>query len=352
MIREYIASFKDPFISDYDKCENKGSQETFVMLVGYTFNSNIKNAMYTARMGYCHGFADIGISYVVIDIKKSIAELEKIKNPIIFIFAHDLLSVSLDIIKNLKKYKLAIWVPPLFDNQNSFFLKHDFDPKVWSISKSIINKIIEMSPSFLFTATCSSGLSFFSSWEKMGFRVVSLPLACDTRIYNINNLDYTRIENKLTFVGSYWKSKGVQIDAYLKQYEDMLFVYGQSKWPYKNYGGIIDFPTEAKLYNTSIISPVINEPSVNLLNGQINERVFKVLGCSGFPVVDNVIAYKELFDGDVLYIPNSVKEFHEHLIYSLNNLDYNLKVRNLGYNIVMQKHTYSIRANMFLSYLK
>ena len=195
-----------------------------------------------------------------------------------------------------------------------------------------------------------SGLHFFDEWQQNGLKIASLPLACDTKLYKSkqqsSNKDFTDVD--LAFVGGYWTSKGVQIDKYLRPWEDKLTVYGYSKWPYTGYGGLIGIELEPELYNQAKVCPVINEPSVALMRGQINERVFKVLGSGGCPVVDAVPAYKELYSEDELLIAENEEHFHHLIKNLLSDRELNNLYRKKGMEATLSRHTYSHRAIEFL----
>ena len=181
---------------------------------------------------------------------------------------------------------------------------------------------------------------------------MSLPLACDTTRYNKSitpNSCFAEVE--LAFVGGYWPSKGVQLDAYLRQLESKLTVYGYNEWPYANYGGQIAATEEPVLYASASICPVINEPTVSHLHGQINERVFKVLGSGGFPIVDNVPQYRALFNLDELVIAESPEDFRHKVEYFIDWPDERKNYMLAGRKAVFSRHTYGHRAKNFLDAL-
>lgn len=325
---------------------------TAVIVVGPSFNQNIPDAMMTCRMGYCNAFEKIGIPYVIIDIKDLEKKLPSLNKPFCIIFGSDYAYMSYRIVKFLRNYPKLVWVNPWFDNSDNFFKSHNLDPSIWTWSNKHRLKILESEPSFAFTATVKPGLFFFTRWEKAGMKVVSLPLACDTSLYNLDAPYRPEFEGiRLAFVGGYWESKGTQIDEYLRPFEDDLVVYGYNRWPYRGYRGVLSREAEPSLYRQSLVSPTINEPTVKLLHGQINERVFKVLGSGGVPVVDAVPAYKELFKEEELLIPKDANEFKTMLSELLIKESLREQYGRKGYNAVITKHTYVHRAKVVLKEL-
>lgn len=324
----------------------------FVLFVGNTFNSSHPNAMLTARLGYCNAFEHIGIPYLISDIRDADRVLELFPKAFSMIYSADLIGVEIKIIKILKRIPNAVWVPPWFNRSNQFFKAHRLNHRNWTFGDAVNQKVIELEPNFVFTATVPSGLSFFEKWTNLGLDVLSLPLACDTTIYkkNSNTNKYNGV--KLAFVGGYWRSKGVQIDNYLRPWESLLTIYGSTPWPYTGYKGRLPFSDEPFLYRSAIGCPVINEPTVSLMKGQINERIFKVLGSGGCPVVDCVPAYRELFEESELNIPSSLEEFNHNINKILFDPDYNNTIREMGFKAVMEKHTYIKRAELYLDKLK
>jgi len=323
---------------------------TFVMIVGHTFDQKLPNAMMTCRMGYCHGFEAIGIPYIIIDIHQVAEILPKLSNPVCMLYAADLIGVSDSLIRSLKKYNTGIWVQPWFEDSMNFFKQNGLDYKTWTFNDKLTMKVLQVGANFGFTATTPSGLHFFNQWNKSGLKMASLPLACDTKIYNTKkqlfNKEFSNVD--LAFVGGYWTSKGVQIDDYLRPWESKLTVYGYSKWPYSGYCGPISYEQELELLHQAKVCPVVNEPTVALLSGQINERVFKVLGSAGCPVVDAVPAYRELYSEDELLVAKNTNDFNNLVQRLLDDKEFNNHYRKKGNEATLSRHTYSHRAVEFL----
>lgn len=322
---------------------------TFVVVVGPSFDQNIPTAMMTCRMGFCQAFEQLGIPYIIVDVRDLRKVLPSLLNPFCVIFGADYAVMDGRTIKTLKKYPHFVWVNPWFKGSDEFFASHGLDSRIWTWSDVHRQKILDSEPSFVYTATVEQGLCFFEEWKRHGLRLISLPLACDTTLYNLSAAYLPEFEGvQMAFVGGYWVSKGRQIDRYLRPFEDKLIIYGYNKWPYKGYRGMLSRDAEPSLYRQAMVCPTINEPTVKLLHGQINERVFKVLGCGGVTVVDAVPAYRELFSEDELIIPEDEHEFFNIVSELLVNKDLRDKYSRKGYEAVISRHTYIHRAKVIL----
>ncbi len=320
-------------------------KETFVMVVGPSFDQNWPDAMMTSRMGYCRAFEGLGIPYLIADVRDVADLIQRLPNPIVMYFAGDLEFLPANHIPILQPFPSAVWVYPWFSDSQNFFISHGLNPKTWTLSARTIGKIRSLSPRLGFTATVPSGLYFFEGWERCGIPVKSFPLACDTHVYRSAPDVIPEFENvSLGFVGGYWPSKGKEIDRYLRQFESRLRIYGYNKWPYSGYHGKLPVEYEASFYRQARVSPVINEPTVALLKGQINERVFKVLGSWGCPVVDAVPAYRELYAEEELLVSDGPEHFAELVESLLDDEEMNCAYREKGHKATLDRHTYEHRA--------
>jgi spore maturation protein CgeB len=327
---------------------NKGVRD-FVMCVGTTFDSRIINAMYTARLGYCNAFEQLGFNVRLIKL----AELEEINDklvePIIFLYSSDLNNISQSLKNTLRNLNTIIWAQYWFTDQKKYFDQHGFSYLNNEDNSDNIKNILEIHPKFVFSANTPSGEKFFEKYTENGIRFKSLPLAFDTVLYGDKIRAFnTEFHHELVFIGGYWASKAVNFDKYLRPYEKKLTIYGRNQWPYSGYKGKISFENEAIAYRSSKVCPVVNEPSVKYTNGQINERIFKVLGAGGCPVVDDIQCFRELFEDDELHIPESINEYHELISTLLTDDVLNTQVRTAGRKAVLEKHTYISRAKTIL----
>ncbi len=322
------------------------------MGVGSSFDEGRPDAMMTCRLGYCHGFEQLGIPYLIVDVRELADVLERLPNPICMLFGGDVHLLGDSDIRRLRRNRCFVWLYPWFRDSGRFFALHSLNPEPWTLSSAVKSRILALEPEFGFTATAPSGLGFFEEWERSGVIVHSLPLACDTKVYRKNAPDYPDFAKiKLSFVGGYWRSKARQIDLYLRHFEDVLVVYGYSRWPYVGYRGMVSREREPALYRQARVSPTINEPTVALLKGQINERAFKVMGSFGCTVVDAVPAYRELYSEDELLVAESPEHFRDLVMELLHDEPRNQHYRMRGYAATMQRHTYQHRAKEILRYV-
>lgn len=324
-------------------------QHTFLMAVGPAFDQLRPDAMMACRMGYCHAFEQLGIPYRLVDVRDVAETARQVPSPFVMYFAGDLAYLPANHIDFLHTLPSAVWVYPWFDGSQDFFVSRDLNPEIWTLSDAVVRKVLALQPRFGFTATVPSGLGYFKGWERNGLAVHAYPLACDTTVYRPDPVavdDFDGID--LAFVGGYWRSKGVQIDDYLRQFEDKLRVYGYSTWPYQGYSGLLPAEQEASLYRQARVCPVVNEPTVALMKGQINERVFKVFGSGGCAVADAVPAYRELFSEDELLIADNPGHFGELVRMLLNDTALNNTYRERGLAATLARHTYLHRATDML----
>ncbi|MBN1867364.1 glycosyltransferase family 1 protein [Candidatus Sumerlaeota bacterium] len=308
--------------------------------------------MMTCRMGFCRAFEEMGIPYLIVDVRDLVRVLPTVPNPFVCIFGSDFDVIDRRTVRLLKRHPLFVWVNPWFKGSDAFFAQHNLDPTIWTWTDQHLRKILDSEPGFVYTATVSKGLGFFEEWGNRGLKVVSLPLACDATLYSPSAPMRPEFEGvRMAFVGGYWESKGRQIDKYLRPFEAELTIYGYSPWPYRGYRGMLPRDAEPSLYRQARLSPTINEPTVRLLHGQINERVFKVLGCGGATVVDAVPAYRELFTEEELPIPQDEREFVEMARELLRDPVLREEQAQRGLRAVTNRHTYEDRARVVLDRL-
>ena len=270
-------------------------------------------------------------------------------NPVCRLSSENYKTLSHNNARALKRVPHAVWVNPWFDKEEEFYEIHDL-PNLPS-SNQLRYQILSTRPAFVFTVATAVGMDLYEGWRSTGTRVVSIPLACDTALYRPEGPHYPEFdEMKIVFVGGYWPEKARQFDKYLRPYEDNLTVYGYNRWPYKGYKGQLPFEAEPALYRQAMVCPCINESRCELM-GDVNERVFKVLGSGGLCIPDSVSAYRDLFTEDELLVPKSVEEFHQLMSYVMNNPSVGAHWRNTGIKAVLAKHAYLHRVRTFLEEL-
>ena len=324
---------------------------TFVVAVGPYFNQTIPNAETTCRLGWCRGFEQLGIPYVLVSVANLARQLPELPHPIIWISGSDYRFLSRANLDALKRRCHVVWVNTWFDGDAEFYRQNDLEIDSWP--KALNQEILASEPSLVFTISPERSFEYYQGWSRHDVRLVSLPLACDTFLYRQDVPFCPEFESvEMAFVGGYWPYKARQFDRYLKPYDDRLKVYGYSPWPYASYGGLLPEIKEPSLYRQARLCPTINEPHVEQMGVDLNERVFKVLGSGGMTITDVSPAYREWFTTDELLVPSSITEYHAMVQQALRDDDFNRHYREQGYAAVRSRHTYAHRARTLLKYLE
>ncbi|OBQ17353.1 glycosyltransferase [Anabaena sp. AL93] len=350
-LKRRIRQEQGPFIhQERGKLDPYNSPLTFVLICGKSFNQSIPNAGTTCRMGWCRGFEQLGIPYLLISASDLAKRLPDIPNPICWISGSDYIYLDKVNLAALKRYRHCVWVATWFKDDVNFYQHNKLPNNSWT--PKLNNKILSSEPTFIFTISPESSFEYYQNWIQHGAKLVSVPLACDTSLYHVNPPFCPEFDSiDMAFVGGYWPYKAQQFDIYLKPYQEKLKVFGYSPWPYAGYGGQLPEKQEPSLYHQAKLSPTVNEPHVSLMGIDINERVFKVLGSGGMTITDATPAYREWFTEEELLVPTSVNEFYEMVHLLLNDEGLNTKYRQAGYKAVLHSHTYVHRAKLVLSSL-
>lgn len=323
---------------------------TFVVVCGSSFDQTVPNAGTMARMGICRGFEQLGIPYLLLSVFELEHRLPELTKPICWISGWDYLYLNRANLAALRKSLHIVWVNTWFLGERYFYKQKNLLDQSWP--QNLNQKILSSEPAFVFTISPECSFEYYELWRQHGARLVSLPLACDTTLYQSNSIDYPEFVNvEMAFVGGYWPYKAQQFDRYLKPYQDHLTVFGYSKWPYAGYGGQLAEYKEPSLYRQARLSPTINEPHVEQMGVDLNERVFKVLGSGGMTVTDATAAYREWFSADELLVPSTLDEYHQMLQQVLEDEELNQYYRKTGHAAVLAKHTYMERASKIIKIL-
>ena len=326
----------------------ENSPITFTMVVREGFNINISNANSTIRLGFCHGFAQIGVRYQLVSVFDVARTLPRLRKPFVFLSCYDYLDMSKATRKVLRNYPHFVWGNPDFEVMERAYAKYNFS--YTGIPEKVYSRVLDSEPKFVMAPVPLSALGFYSDWQKRGLRLKSVPLACDTTCYYPEPENHQYSDVKMAFVGGYWPKKAIQFDKYLRPYEDILTVFGYSHWPYKGYRGELSDDKERVLYQNARVSPAIGEPHAEVM-GDIVERAFKVMGSGGLAVTDVVPFYHELFEPDELMMPSNIDEYHDRIRQVLADDELNHRYRQKGYEAIMKRHTYAHRATQILAEL-
>jgi hypothetical protein len=327
-----------------------GGPLTFVVVCGRIFDQRVPNAATTARLGIARGFEQIGIPYVLMDIHHLARRLSSVPKPICWISASDYAYLNRENLQALKRQRHIVWVGPWFDGDREFWDRNSF-PNM-TLSEDLAKLVLRTEPAFVFTISPTRSFEYYHRWLDHGEKLVSLPLACDTTLYRDDvALDPAFADVEIGFVGGYWPYKARQFDRYLRPYESKLKVFGYAPWPYAGYGGRLSEAKEPALYRQARLSPTINEPHVERMGIDLNERVFKVLGSGGMTITDVTPAYREWFTDDELLVPKSLDEYHSMVGQTLRHSGLLQQYRVSGRQAVLNRHTYAHRARAILESL-
>jgi hypothetical protein len=320
-------------------------------VVSPLFRQNRLDATSLARVGYCHGFEELGVPYVILGTHELADRLPDLPNPICLLHNTDYLYMNRRNRNALRRTPHVVWLDYWFKGDKELFEREGWDYQ--SFGEQTHRAMLESEPALAFTISPASSLGYYERWQQLGFRIESLPLACDPVAYHPNTPDSPQFaEVKIAFVGGYWAYKAVQFDRYLRPYEEELTIFGRVRWPYAGYGGPLPLEEEPSLYRQARLAPAINEPHCEALNLDQNERVFKVLGSGGCSITDAIPGYREWFNDDELAVPGSLQEYHEMVRALLNDDAINQRYRERGYQAIRERHTYAHRARQLLQWLE
>jgi hypothetical protein len=285
----------------------------------------------------------LGVPYVLMSVGDVGRRLPEVPRPVCWISGADYRYLDRSALAALRCVPHAVWVDTWFAGEEDFRIRYDLPPS--TLAPNIRARILASSPKVVFTISPRASFDFYQGWVEAGADLVSLPLACDSRRYTSEPTYRPEFDGiRLAFVGGYWPYKARQLDRYLRAYQDELTVFGYSPWPYPGYAGQLAPECESSLYHQALVSPCINEPHVELMGVDLNERVFKVLGSAGVAVTDAVPVYREWFADDELLVPRSVTEFHELVTMLLADEHARERLAQAGARAVSERHTYAHRA--------
>lgn len=318
---------------------------TLVVVCNRAFDQRVPNAVTSYRMGWCHAFEDLGVPYRLLAARDLARELPALPNPVCWLSGYDYADLDDSALRCLARVPHAVLVNPAFDGDEAHYRRTGVPSLAFTARQR--RRMLSSQPRLLFTIAAPSRFAFFERWREAGVPLVSLPLACDTRVYGGAGDEPAAATAGMVFVGGYWAYKARQFERYLRPYASRLTVYGYSRWPYGRYGGLLPREREAALYRGARLCPVINEPHVGSMGIDVNERVFKVLGSGGLALTDATPAYREWFTPAELLVPGTLAEYHElaHMILSSTE-DFEER-RRRGRDAVLARHTYRHRAIEF-----
>jgi hypothetical protein len=311
-----------------------------IIVVYDGFDMSLSNAYQTTRYGYYHGFEQVGVQPSFVQ-HKDIASLPS-DNYIFWLTCDDYNYLNNRALNIIRESRHFVQVNCWFDGMKILHLQYKAPSP--DVSEKALRGITYTEPSFVWGTVPESYLWAYQGWAERGFKVVSLPWACDTARYYpvLGRPPFINVE--VAFVGGYRPYKESQYQDYLYPFDYQ--VWGYSEWPDK-YNGVLPYDAERLLYHNARVSPTISEPQFTI-TGDTVERPFKVMGSGGLTVFDCVPAYRELFTSGESLIPDSV-EMYQHMVrIMLEDDDLNHHYREVGYKAIMERHTYKHRCEKVL----
>jgi len=183
-----------------------------------------------------------------------------------------------------------------------------------------------------------------------------LPFACDPeihkRIEDLSKKDKEKYKADISFVGSYYSNR----EEIFKNLLDFNFkIWGpgwkKAKSPINKIANDEKLKVEEwrKIYSLSKIVLVVHyNDGINPCY-QVSPKVYEILSCRGFLIVDNQRDLNSLFeDGKHLVIFHNVKDLKEKIEYYLNHPEEREKIAKEGYKEVIKKHSYCERLKKLL----
>ncbi|MBQ6218260.1 MAG: glycosyltransferase [Methanosphaera sp.] len=195
--------------------------------------------------------------------------------------------------------------------------------------------------------------------NKVGMDAILYPLATDPEMFNNQVQSKEEYECDYCFTGSYWDAKREIIDCLnpaMMQYKFNLYGANWEKIQ-KLSGymiGFVNYKDMPKVYSsTKIVLDDANHVTKEF--GSVNSRVFDSTASGKLIFTNGTKGNNELFDGKIPEY-HSEKELNELLEYYLNNQEKRSKKIKELQDIVLNNHTYEIRANslrdIIIDYLK
>src|SRR5258708_7891267 len=270
----------------------EGSPHTFVMVCGPGFDVRVPNAACTIRLGMCRGFAQVGVRYQLVSVFELARVLPTLRSPFVCLTVYDFENLSRAARQLLRDVPHCVWVNPWFDDLERLYAEYSLpDPR---LPEPIARRVADCNPAFVWAPVPPGCLQFYQSWARLGLRVESVLLACDTTRYfpDPDNDLYRDVD--MAFVGGYRSYKDVQYEKYLRPYEDRLRVFGYDRWPYRGYGGLLPDDHERILYQNVRACPALREPHPAVI-GDIVERAFTIIGTGGLAVPAGLPFHRERF---------------------------------------------------------
>lgn len=190
--------------------------------------------------------------------------------------------------------------------------------------------------------------------KQTGVKVHLFHLATNHLRFTIDpSLKNQNYESDYCFTGSYWKSKRdiEKLNPNNLPYTFKLFGHGWKKHPaFKNYWfGLVQYLELPKIYaSTKILIDDANHVTKSW--GSVNSRVFDGIASGALVITNSQKSSDEIFMGR-LPVYKNVKELYEMIDYYLTHDDERIELTKQLKEIILERHTYQIRAEQLINIL-
>ncbi|GBD96001.1 MAG TPA: hypothetical protein ENG83_15395 [Nitrospirae bacterium] len=189
-----------------------------------------------------------------------------------------------------------------------------------------------------------------------------LPFACDPEFHKpvkITGGEKALYENDIVFVGSYYPNR-MRVLEEISDFDLGVWGPGWEKVPpvsslkrrIRRAGGVKS-DEWIKIYTSCKIAIAIHYRDEDTPCYQASPKIYEVLACKCFLLVDNQRDVISLFDdGKHLLIFESIVDLREKIKYYLERSEERVSIAEEGYKEVIQQHTYSHRINKMIQIIK
>ena len=218
--------------------------------------------------------------------------------------------------------------------------------------------VIESAPAYDFVFT--GGTEAYELLKPYNIKnIYWLPFACDTTFHKpaqLTQAEKVKYASDIVFIGSFYQNRQEALEQ-ISDFDLGVWGPGWEKVPdssplkkcVKRAGGVK--PDEwTKIYSSSKICVVIHYHDGKTLCYQASPKVYEILACRCFLLVDNEKDVNSLFvDGKHLAVFKGIKDLREKIRYYLDNPGEREIIAGQGYDEVIQKHAYINRVKEMLS---
>ena len=193
-------------------------------------------------------------------------------------------------------------------------------------------------------------------WQIIGVDTLDMQPAANHFVYFPVDSS-PRLESDISFIGGFWKYKGININKYLVPLclpigKYNIKIFGNQAWAVPQYIGSPSDSIINDILCSAKICPNISGPHANAFGFEVNERVFKIAATKSFCISDHIDSLtKDVFTDNEMPTAKDPEEFFKLIDYYLKEPDLRKEKAEQCYNTVMGSHTYCHRVSKLLSKL-